>query len=123
MKNVRTLLVAAVLAACSPEAEEVGPSAPTAQAGAAASSAAVEAEPETLGADASSGATAPAAERSCREERGEDAAQELVDRCLSVSPATRPPCNADNPCALIEGEIARSCDLLGGQGPGFCGTH
>lgn len=50
--------------------------------------------------------------RSCRAEIGNRAAQALVRRCLAVSPATHPPCNALNPCALIRSEIARSCALI-----------
>lgn len=66
---------------------------------------------------------APAAEQTCLQERGADGAQELVDRCIAVSPATHPPCNADNSCALIQSEVDRGCEMLGDQGPGFCGTH
>ena len=50
---------------------------------------------------------------SCREERGLEQAQALVKRCIAVSPATRPPCNVANPCALIEAEIKRGCDFFG----------
>ena len=50
---------------------------------------------------------------SCSAERGQAAAQRLVKICTSVSPATHPPCNAANSCAIIEDEIARSCGLLG----------
>ncbi len=49
----------------------------------------------------------------CREERGQALAQKLVDRCIAVSPATHPPCNVQNPCLLIEGEIERSCAQYG----------
>ncbi|MBN3537123.1 hypothetical protein [Sphingomonas pseudosanguinis] len=49
----------------------------------------------------------------CSAERGQAAAQRLVKICTSVSPATHPPCNVANSCALIEDEIARSCALLG----------
>ncbi len=49
----------------------------------------------------------------CSAERGQAAAQRLVKICTSVSPATHPPCNVVNSCALIEDEIARSCALLG----------
>ncbi|MFN3817045.1 hypothetical protein [Brevundimonas sp.] len=48
---------------------------------------------------------------SCAGERGQAAAQALVDRCIQVSPATRPPCNTANPCAMIQAEIDRSCAL------------
>ncbi len=57
---------------------------------------------------------------SCREERGLPAARLLVDQCLKVSPATHPPCNADNDCALIQSEIRRGCDIIGSDAPGFC---
>lgn len=60
------------------------------------------------------------ADEACRAEIGEDAAQELVDQCLEVTPATHPPCNADNACALIQDEIARGCEMLGDEGPDFC---
>lgn len=48
---------------------------------------------------------------SCAEERGQAAAQALADQCRQVSPATRPPCNPANPCAMIQAEIDRSCAL------------
>jgi len=49
------------------------------------------------------------AQSACRDTIGEAASARLVERCIAVSPATRPPCNAANPCALIEDEIDRSC--------------
>ena len=49
--------------------------------------------------------------QSCRDTIGSAAAARLVERCIRVSPATRPPCNASNPCTLIQGEIERSCKL------------
>jgi hypothetical protein len=39
-----------------------------------------------------------------------------VNLCIKVSPATHPPCNAANSCAMIEDEIARSCALFDGDG-------
>ncbi len=59
--------------------------------------------------------TAVAGPASCRDEVGEAASARLVARCIAVSPATRPPCNALNPCEMIQGEIDRSC---GQYGPG-----
>lgn len=44
----------------------------------------------------------------CTSEIGSAAAKKLVDRCRNISPATHPPCNAANPCALIRDEINRS---------------
>ncbi|WP_312595509.1 hypothetical protein [Brevundimonas sp.] len=54
--------------------------------------------------------------QNCRDAIGSAAAARLVERCIRVSPATRPPCNAANPCALIQGEIERSCKLWQGDG-------
>ena len=51
---------------------------------------------------------------------GEAAAARLVERCIKVSPATHPPCHADNPCALIRGEIDRSCKLWDKDPPAEC---
>lgn len=50
---------------------------------------------------------------SCAADIGESAARKLVAECRAVSPATRPPCNAANSCAMIRNEIARGCALLG----------
>lgn len=50
-------------------------------------------------------------------------AERLVARCIEVSPATHPPCNAANSCEMIEAEIQRGCDLLNtAQRPAFCAT-
>lgn len=57
--------------------------------------------------------TAVAEPRSCAQELGRQPAQALADTCRSLSPATHPPCNAANSCALIQDEIARSCALFG----------
>ena len=59
--------------------------------------------------------TAAPTPANCREEIGEAASTRLVERCIAVSPATRPPCNALNPCEMIQGEIDRAC---GQYGPG-----
>lgn len=63
---------------------------------------------------ATSGDTKP---RSCSEEIGTAAAAARVEVCRNVSPATHPPCNAANSCALIEDEIARSCALFADATP------
>ena len=59
--------------------------------------------------------TAVAAGGSCTTEVGAAAAARLAERCTMVSPATHPPCNVANPCALIQDEIDRAC---GQYGPG-----
>ena len=56
-----------------------------------------------------------AADRTCTDSIGEAAAVRLAERCTMVSPASHPPCNPDNACAIIQGEIDRSC---GQYGPG-----
>lgn len=53
----------------------------------------------------------PVTDEPCRDAIGAAASARLVQRCIQVSPATHPPCNAANPCALIQGEIDRSCKL------------
>ncbi|WP_024354280.1 hypothetical protein [Brevundimonas naejangsanensis] len=53
----------------------------------------------------------PLGDRPCLETLGEAASARLVQRCIAVSPATRPPCNSANPCDLIQGEIDRSCAM------------
>lgn len=67
-------------------------------------------------------ATASATPANCREEIGEAASARLVARCIAVSPATRPPCNALNPCEMIQGEIDRACGQYaeGEQKPTEC---
>lgn len=61
--------------------------------------------------------TAPlAAPRPCLDEIGPEASARLVQRCRAVSPASRPPCNTANPCAMIQGEIDRSCALWARDG-------
>jgi uncharacterized protein len=49
---------------------------------------------------------------SCESELGKARADRLVRQCLNVSPATRPPCNVANSCAMIQSEIERGCGLL-----------
>jgi len=66
---------------------------------------------------------AEAQETSCTADIGADQAQVLVDRCIRVSPATHPPCNAQNTCKMITDEIKRSCKILGYNAPGFCDEY
>lgn len=61
-------------------------------------------------------AATPAEPLSCAADIGSAAAAKRVAICRNVSPATHPPCNAANSCAMIEDEIARSCALFDGQG-------
>lgn len=61
----------------------------------------------------------PAA-NSCNSAIGRTAADRLVRHCLSVSAATRPPCNAQNSCEVIKREIRLGCSLLMKDIPSFC---
>ena len=61
-------------------------------------------------------AMASSAPLSCAADIGSAAAARRVAICRNVSPATHPPCNAANSCAMIEDEIARSCALFDGDG-------
>jgi hypothetical protein len=46
---------------------------------------------------------------SCNDEIGPKQAGRLVEECRNLSPATHPPCNGANSCALIRGEVLRAC--------------
>ena len=54
---------------------------------------------------------------SCAADIGATRADRLAKLCRNVSPATHPPCNVANSCAMIEDEIARSCALFGEKDP------
>lgn len=69
-----------------PPQEEVGPAVPTPKTGEAAA---------------------------CGSAIGAQSAARLVERCIAVSPATRPPCNVANPCQMIQDEIDRACAMYG----------
>jgi len=60
---------------------------------------------------------------SCLKTAGAVRANELVRRCLKVSPATHPPCNAENSCSMIRDEIKRGCALIGAGAPPFCDQY
>lgn len=124
---MRTLMaatvLAGVLAACSP-APDTSPAAPTPPAQPAPPTSAPPPSPEPEARPPRS-PTPPEpvanSETPCRQAIGEAAAAKLVQRCIVVSPATRPPCNAANPCDLIQSEIDRSCALFrDGTKPAEC---
>jgi len=56
--------------------------------------------------------TAAGQDSSCRWTAGPERSAGYVGQCLDVSPATHPPCNAENACELIIDEIARGCRLI-----------
>lgn len=79
---------------------------------------------DPFGAPAAAPATAAASGATpCLEAVGAERSKRLVDECLQVSPATHPPCNAQNSCVLIIDEIKRGCSLLGGGAPAFCAEY
>lgn len=53
----------------------------------------------------------------CRDEIGPAAAKRLAAQCRDASPATHPPCNVANPCAMMREEIARSCKMFEASSP------
>lgn len=74
-----------------------------------------DAPPQEEEATAPEGELLGAADRTCTDSIGAAAATRLAERCTMVSPATHPPCNPANACALIQDEIDRAC---GQYGPG-----
>jgi hypothetical protein len=65
--------------------------------------------------------SSPAAEMSCAQQMGQQRAALLAQQCRQVSPATHPPCNAANSCAMIIDEIERGCSMPGDESsPRFC---
>jgi len=68
------------------------------------------------------GASAPAA-TSCAASVGAQQAAIYARQCADVSPATHPPCNSSNACALIISEIRRGCALIGSGAPAFCAAY
>lgn len=69
--------------------------------------------------------SSPAADMSCARQMGQQRATLLAQQCRQVSPATHPPCNAANSCAMIIDEFERGCEMLAGESyrPGFCTTR
>jgi hypothetical protein len=103
------LAVGAFAGACSPPAETPGGE-PAAAAVAPAPVMPVDAPPQEE-VDPAVAMEPVGAPVSCLNDIGETDARRLVDRCIAVSPATRPPCHVSNPCALIQDEIERSCEM------------
>ena len=66
---------------------------------------------------------APSTTGTCLNAVGIERSRQLVNECLQVSPATHPPCNAQNACSLIVDEIKRGCGLIGQGAPGFCAEY
>ena len=69
------------------------------------------------------GMASSGAETSCLISVGAKRSATLVHECIQVSPATHPPCNAENACSLIVDEIRRGCGMLGQDAPGFCAEY
>jgi hypothetical protein len=65
----------------------------------------------------------PSTTGTCLNAVGIERSRQLVNECLQVSPATHPPCNAQNACSLIVDEIKRGCAQIGQGAPGFCAEY
>ena len=81
-------------------------------------------DPESANAASSPITAAASADRtplSCAADIGTAAAERLAKTCRNVSPASRPPCNVANSCAIMQDEIARSCALFDGKGEPMAG--
>jgi hypothetical protein len=72
---------------------------------------------------AGAAAAASSTTGTCLNAVGVERSRQLVNECLQVSPATHPPCNAQNACSLIVDEIKRGCALIGQGAPGFCAEY
>jgi hypothetical protein len=66
---------------------------------------------------------APSSKGTCLNAVGIERSRQLVNECLQVSPATHPPCNAQNACSMIVDEIKRGCALISQGAPGFCAEY
>jgi hypothetical protein len=60
---------------------------------------------------------------SCTSEVGAARANQYVQHCRDVSPATHPPCNAANACSLLLAEIRRGCAFLKEDAPAYCRSY
>lgn len=110
MRQILALLAIASLAACSPSPPKDMASGNTASPSAAVTETArssIEIPP------AISSAASSSSEGTCLSEIGKAASDRLVARCIMVSPATHPPCNATNSCQMIQDEIDRACAMYG----------
>ena len=70
-----------------------------------------------------SAVAAPSTTGTCLNAVGIERSRQLVNECIQVSPATHPPCNAQNACSLIVDEIKHGCALIGQGAPGFCAEY
>jgi len=62
--------------------------------------------------------------RPCVQSAGKAKSDEYVSQCVQVSPATHPPCNGQNACAMMIEEIKRGCAMIGKDNPpGFCSAY
>ena len=110
MRHILTLLALACLAACSPSSPKDMASENMASSSAAVTEAARSSI--EIPAAISSAASLPS-DGTCLSEIGKAASNRLVARCIMVSPATHPPCNAANSCQMIQDEIDQSCAMYG----------
>ncbi|KDA04021.1 hypothetical protein [Hyphomonas oceanitis] len=108
------LLVSALVTACSPSGGDVA--APSASLEKEATDSPQAAAPETTETET--------VQATCDQDIGAQAARVLVGQCIQISPATHPPCNAQNSCDMIRDEIRRGCgfgDTI--NNPDFCSDY
>ncbi len=110
MRHISALLALAILvAACSP----APPKDTASESSASESSRSSIIIPAAINSTTASSSTASSSDGTCLSEIGKAASDRLVERCIMVSPATHPPCNAANACQMIQDEIDRSCAMYG----------
>lgn len=112
--RMKVLAVSVVLAGCGPTPSE---HADRNRSDAVAPVTASASVPELPAPNAPSGSPPTRSTQSCRDEIGPAAAGRLAAQCRAASPATRPPCNVANSCAMIRDEIERSCKLFADTDP------
>ncbi|MEH6486923.1 hypothetical protein [Hyphomonas oceanitis] len=108
------LLVSALVTACSPSGGDVA--APSASLEKEATDSPQAAAPETTETET--------VQATCEQDIGAQAARVLVEQCIQMSPATHPPCNAQNSCDMIRDEIRRGCGFGDtSSNPDFCSDY
>ena len=108
MRQIFALLAIVSLAACSPSSPK-----DTAATQDPASAEMSESSQSSMAIAAVSDVAAASSDGTCLSEIGKAASDRLVARCIMVSPATHPPCNATNSCQMIQDEIDRACAMYG----------
>jgi len=59
----------------------------------------------------------------CSQAIGLQKAKEIVERCLDMSSSSHPPCNIENSCSMMIGEIQQGCAASGADAPEYCSNY